>query len=595
MNTETIISKTEHSLHADYEGGHWLLLQYLLTAQSQFSHIPASIITDLSSQLHISEADIHGVISFYSFLHTNPRGSYNIYVSDNITDRMQGNADVLQTLNETLAFDTEASISTTSCIGMSDQGPAILVNGQPIPSLDGNKTRTVCDLVNKRVPLDQWPDNFFEVNDNIHRRDLLLSTEFKNGKALHNLIEKDADTVLNELEQSGLRGRGGAGFNTASKWRFSRQAIADQHYVICNADEGEPGTFKDRVLLNSFAHSVFEGMTLCAGIINSTQGFLYLRAEYHHLLPKLQKVLQQRREQRLLGRNILGKKGFDFDIDIHLGAGAYICGEESALIESLEGKRGVPRNRPPFPVTNGYRDKPSVVNNVETFMAAARIAEHDAGWFRQSGTKESTGTKLISVSGDCSQPGVYEYPFGISIQQILQDCGATDTQVVQIAGAAGNLFTPQEFNRTISFEDIATAGSFMILNNTRDLLEMVKNFSEFFVHESCGFCTPCRVGTSLQRDLVTKLANGHATPYDLNELKNIGNLMKNSSHCGLGATAPNAVLDLINKLPELINRKLAHTEYEPAFDLDAALQEARDITGRDDEGAHIQSGPGADR
>ncbi|MGB5440403.1 MAG: NADH-ubiquinone oxidoreductase-F iron-sulfur binding region domain-containing protein, partial [Gammaproteobacteria bacterium] len=437
----------------------------------------------------------------------------------------------------------------------------------------------------------QWPAEFFQVEDNIRRRDLLLADETvvasPAGSALRALLESSEDAILDVIERSGLRGRGGAGFRTAMKWRFCKQAKGDNHYVVCNADEGEPGTFKDRVLLNSYADSVFEGMTLCAGVIGARHGYLYLRGEYRYLLEPLEHVLQQRRENGLLGQGILGKHGFDFDIEIHLGAGAYICGEESSLIESLEGKRGIPRNRPPFPVTHGYLNQPTVVNNVETFMAAAKIAALGADWFCSAGTAESTGTRLLSISGDCERPGIYEYPFGVTIKQVLEDCGAKDTQAVQIAGAAGTTLPMVDSGRCISFEDVATGGSFMVFSSERKLLDMVQNFAHFFVHESCGFCTPCRVGGSLLKDLVDKLVNGHATQYDVEEMKQLGALMKNTSQCGLGTTAPNPVLDLLNRFPHLLEDRLAHSGYEPAFDLDAALQEARDITGRDDAGAHI--------
>ncbi len=437
----------------------------------------------------------------------------------------------------------------------------------------------------------QWPSEFFRVEDNIRRRDLLLSDETAaaaaDGSSLRALLETGSDALLDVIEKSGLRGRGGAGFRTGMKWRFCKQAEATSRYVVCNADEGEPGTFKDRVLLNSYADSVFEGMTLCAGVIGANRGYLYLRGEYRYLLEPLQAILQQRRENGLLGQHILGKDGFDFDIEIHLGAGAYICGEESSLIESLEGKRGIPRNRPPFPVTHGYRNQPTVVNNVETFMAAAKIAVLGADWFRQAGTPESTGTKLLSICGDCERPGVYEYPFGVTIKQVLEDCGAANTQAVQIAGAAGTTLPVTDSGRIIAFEDVSTGGSFMVFNHDRNLLDMVQNFAHFFVHESCGFCTPCRVGGSLLKDLVDKLVNGHATHYDVDEMKQIGSLMKRASHCGLGSTAPNPVLDLLNHFPQLVENRLADSGYEPAFDLDAALQEARDITGRDDAGAHI--------
>jgi [NiFe] hydrogenase diaphorase moiety large subunit len=470
---------------------------------------------------------------------------------------------------------------------MCDQGPAMLVNGWALTRLDENRIISIAELIESNTPIEQWPQDYFRIDDNIQRRDTLLSDDSSDGEALNALLKHGADATLEQIENSGLRGRGGAGFQTAMKWRFCKQAQADQRYVVCNADEGEPGTFKDRVLLNSYADRVFEGMTLCAGITGASKGFLYLRGEYRYLRAQLEKALQKRRKAGLLGNNILSEDGFDFDIEIHMGAGAYICGEESSLIESLEGKRGIPRIRPPFPVTHGYLNKPTVVNNVETFMAAALIAVHGAAWFRSVGTEASSGTKLLSICGDCSRPGIYEYPFGVSIQHILQDCGADDCQAVQVAGAAGTTVPPEEFGRLVAFEDIATGGSFMVFNQERNLIDMVQNFAHFFVHESCGFCTPCRVGGALLKDLVDKVQTGHAGQHDLEEMKNISMLMQSTSHCGLGTTAPNPVLDTLSKFPHIYETRLKHSSYEPAFDLDAALQEAREIAGRDDGEAHI--------
>ncbi|MGB5833546.1 MAG: NADH-ubiquinone oxidoreductase-F iron-sulfur binding region domain-containing protein, partial [Thiohalocapsa sp.] len=393
--------------------------------------------------------------------------------------------------------------------------------------------------------------------------------------------------LLAEIERAGLRGRGGAGFTTALKWRFCREADNPDKVIVCNADEGEPGTFKDRVLLTSYADLVIKGMTLCAGIVGARTGFLYLRGEYRYLVEHLESVLQRRREQGLLGRAIRGRSGFDFDIQIHLGAGAYICGEESALIESLEGKRGVTRKRPPFPVTEGYLDRPTVVNNVETFLAAARIAEHGGYWFRSEGTDQSAGSKILSVSGDCARPGVYEVPFGTSVAKVLADCGAERTQAVQVSGAAGATLAADEFDRVLAFEDLPTAGSFMVFDQRRDMLDMVRNFADFFVHESCGFCTPCRVGGKLLRDLVEKVAVGQGSRHDLQEMRQIADVMRRASHCGLGHTAPNHVLNTLDKFPDIYASRLASAAYSPAFDLDAALSEARALTGRDDAGAHL--------
>ena len=600
MTHDEIIKTIIASAGVSQDAARRHLLQYLCQIQQRLSYIPGDAITQLARLTQLPESEIHGVIEFYSFLHKQPRGQYDILLSDSITDHMLGSRKLLQQLCTRLGVepgvprsDGLVTVDTTSCTGLCDQGPALLVNGTAVSRLSDQRIEQICQLIETATETSQWPAEFFDIEDNILRRDLLLADETAaaspDGSALRALIENGSDALLDIIEQSGLRGRGGAGFRTGMKWRFCKQAEADSHYVVCNADEGEPGTFKDRVLLNSYANSVFEGMTLCAGIIGAQQGYLYLRGEYRYLLEPLQALLQQRRDNGLLGQDILGKDGFNFDIDIHLGAGAYICGEESSLIESLEGKRGIPRKRPPFPVTHGYLNKPTVVNNVETFMAAAKISALGADWFCHAGTPESTGTKLLSISGDCERPGIYEYPFGVTIKQVLEDCGAVDSQAVQIAGAAGTTLPVSDANRCIAFEDVATAGSFMVFNKERKLLDMVQNFARFFVHESCGFCTPCRVGSSLLKDLVEKLVNGHATQYDVAEMKQIGALMKRSSFCGLGTTAANPVLDLLNRFPQLVEEQLAHSGYEPAFDLDAALQDARDITGRDDAGAHIEA------
>lgn len=571
-----------------------LLLQYLCAVQSLYSYIPQRIVHLLADRLDIPPVKILGVVDFYAFLHREARGDFDILFSDSITDRMLGNRALIDTLCLKLGIelgkprnDERVTVDVASCTGICDQGPALLVNGRVVSKLDDARIHLIAELVESSTPVTEWPEYLFVVEDNIQRTDILLSNIIASGASLQALIKDGSSTFLEVLEHSGLRGRGGAGFSTATKWRLCRNAPADERYVVCNADEGEPGTFKDRVLLNSYADQVFEGMTLCGGAIGAEKGYLYLRGEYRYLLKDLEKILKNRRAANLLGQNILGEEGFNFDIDIHLGAGAYICGEESALLESLSGKRGIPRDRPPFPVTSGFRQQPTIVNNVETFLAAAKIAVQGAEWFSSVGTEKSSGTKLLSISGDCSRPGIYEYPFGVSIQQILDDCGAQDTQAVQVAGAAGTTIPPGEFNRKISFEDLSTAGSIMVFNQQRDLLEMVQNFSQFFCHESCGFCTPCRIGGTLMKNLVNKVVDGHATRYDLEEMKKIGLVMQHTAHCGLGVTAANPVLNTLDKFPDIYTKRLAHSGYEPAFDLDASLEISRQITGRDDDGAHI--------
>ncbi|HNR59805.1 MAG TPA: NAD(P)H-dependent oxidoreductase subunit E [Thauera sp.] len=571
------------------------LLQILIDVQEQAGWLPPDVISAIASALAVPRVRVESTASFYSFLHTQPAGEYRLLFSDNITDRMLGNTGLMSALCEQLwlepgrlSEDGLVRVDTTSCTGMCDQGPALLANGRAITRLTVDRINEMAHLVRSRVPIGDWPPEWFEVADNIQRRDVLLDHRLSPGEALAAALDRGAAGLLAEIERSSLRGRGGAGFGSDIKWRSCRDAWGDAHYVICNADEGEPGTFKDRVLLNSYFDLVVDGMCIAGLAIGSSKGFIYLRGEYRYLLDRLQARLAQRREQGLLGRNILGR-GFSFDIDIHLGAGAYICGEESALIESLEGKPGKPRIRPPFPVTNGYRGQPTTVNNVETLALAALIAVRGGEWFRAIGTPASTGTKLLSVSGDVARPGIYEFPFGVTVADVLQAAGARDTLAVTSAGAAGHCLDEHEFGRRIAFEDVATGGSIMVFDRSRDMLEVARNFAHFFAHESCGFCTPCRVGTAVVARLIDKLAAGRGSPYDLEEMAKMHVLMQGASHCGLGNTATIAVNDMLSRFRSVFESRLQSSEYEPAFDLDAALSRARQMTGRDDPGAHLGS------
>ena len=572
------------------------LLQILIQAQQIEGWLPATTLTHIAAALGLPRARVEGVAGFYSFLYTQPVGRYRVLFSDNITDRMLGNAELLDALCRKLwiepghvSEDGLVSVTTTSCTGLCDQGPAMLVNGRAIGQLSHRRINEIAELIRQQRALDLWPAEYFQIDDNIRRRDALLNLDMPPGAALQAAVARGRDGWLAEMQASNLRGRGGAGFATAVKWASAKAAPGEAKVIVCNADEGEPGTFKDRVLLNSFADLVFEGMSLAAWAVGAAQGFLYLRGEYRYLLPQLEAVLARRRAAGLLGQSILGQAGFDFDIAIHLGAGAYVCGEESALIESLEGKRGTPRIRPPFPVTRGYLQRPTVVNNVETLAKTCLIALGGGEAFAATGTAQSAGTKLLSISGDCAFPGIYEYPFGVPISRILEDCGASDTQAVQVGGAAGICLAGYEFHRRIAYEDVPTAGAFMIFDGTRDLFEVARAFVHFFAHESCGFCTPCRVGTALLKGFMDKLADGHGAQADLADIDWLDRLLKNASHCGLGSAAPNPVIDTLQKFRPAYERRLVSLDFEPAFDLDAALAEARQLTGRDDRGAHLQT------
>lgn len=610
--------ETVHQILQKYGRDPGELLQILVEVQHAFHFVPEAAVTQIAEHLRVTRAHVRGLVGFYSFLSDTFLGDYVIYLSDNITDRMLGNQDLAKYLCSRLGVklgkvrgDGRVSVQFTSCTGLCDQGPAALVNGMPVAHLTSERVDRLVELITARTPLSAWPPVFFEVQDNFRRSDVLFRRTFEPGAALKSAMlrggdetlkelqfeeavdpasgiawKRGADETLKELYRSDLRGRGGAGFKAAIKWETCRDTSAAERFIVCNADEGEPGTFKDRVLLSSYADMVFEGMTVSGYVVGAGRGVLYIRQEYWYLKEHLEGVLARRREAGLLGRNILGT-GYAFDIVLHWGAGAYICGMESAMIESIEGRRGKPRKRWPLPVVAGVDRRPTVVNNVETFAAAAMIALRGGAWFAGHGTMHSTGTKLFCVSGDCERPGIYEYPFGVTVREILRDCGGLDSKAVQVSGPSGTTITRPEFDRVLAYEDLATVGTFMVFGPERDMFEVVQNFTHFFKHESCGLCTPCRVGTSLLANLVDKVASGKGSPMDLEEVQKISQLMKTTAHCGLGQTAPNHLIDSLVKFRGDWDKRMMVTGFVPAFDLDASLDEARRLTGRDDAAAHL--------
>lgn len=594
------------------------VLQILIDVQHAWHHVPRAAVAVLAECLGVPPVRIQGLVGFYSFLTSEFQGEYVVHLSDNITDQMRGSHELAALLCEKLGLtlgetrrDGRVSVHRTSCTGMADQGPAALVNYRPLTRLDRNRIDLIADLITARVPLDEWPADFFRVESQIRRSDVIFRRPLEPGAAVRASLERGGKNLeaweedlaptdarkhqldrggtetLKEIYRSELRGRGGAGFKAAVKWQSVREAGRGEHYVLCNADEGEPGTFKDRVLLTDYADMVFEGMTVCGHVVGARRGIMYVRQEYWYLRDHLEGILKRRRAQGLLGRNILGS-ALDFDIDLHFGAGAYICGMETAMIKSIEGRRGVPRRRWPLPVHQGYLKSPTVVNNVETFACAAAISARGGAWFAGLGTEQSTGTKLFCLSGDCERPGVYEYPMGVSVREVLRDCGAADAKAIQVGGPAGTLIGEGEFDRALCFEDLAGVGTLMVFGKSRDLFDAVTNFALFFQHESCGLCTPCRVGTTLLADYVKKFEKGCGSPVDIAEVAHISKLMKTMAHCGLGQSASNHLTDSLKKFPEIWSRRMKTTDFVPAFDLDWALGEARSLTGRTDPGAYFQ-------
>ncbi|WP_084383124.1 NAD(P)H-dependent oxidoreductase subunit E [Hydrogenophaga flava] len=596
---DAVLARWQHDPHA--------LVQVLRETQAQTHWLPRELLGHIGRALGLTLAHVEGVASFYRFFHLRPVGRVRVLFSDNITDRMAGSDALMARLCERLGVapgqvDAQGrfSVDRCSCTGLCDQGPALLVNHhQVVTRLDAGRIDQLAELLLAGVPPKDWPAELFAVQDHIRRADVLLQGLPADAPSPPTVLARAPAELLAEVERSGLRGRGGAGFPTARKWRACAEADAPdgQRCVVCNADEGEPGTFKDRVLLSRHADELFDGMTVAARAIGAQTGLVYLRGEYRFLLPQLDAALQRRRADGLLGRNAGGVAGFDFDIAIHLGAGAYVCGEESALIESLEGKRGTPRIRPPFPVQRGYLGRPTVVNNVETLVAVAHIARRGGAWWAGLGTPGSTGTKIHSVSGDCERPGLYEYPLGTPLAQILADCGARNPQAVQVGGPSGSCVPVSGFDRAIAFEDLPSAGALMVFDQTRDLFEVARHFARFFAHESCGLCTPCRVGTELVVRRLDKLAHergaGRGSAFDIARLHELDALLHSGTHCGLGVSACNPLRDTLAHFGQAYAQRSTAAQFQPGIDLDAELSSARRVTGRTDTGAHLSTEHGA--
>jgi [NiFe] hydrogenase diaphorase moiety large subunit len=585
-------SVTIKKIASNYDNDRNRLMDIALNVQDRLGYISEDSMETLSKILGIPLVEVRDMVSFYSFLSREKDGKSTVRLCNAVVERMHGMEQVREAFEKTLdtrfgtvTTDSMISLKYTSCIGMSDQAPSALINGIPVTNISPEDVPRIVRDIKKgeRYTAEKLRSSHpsGQVHKNLMKEGSVIFSPMERGTAIRAAVNITPEEVISTITQSGLRGRGGAGFPTGMKWLFCRKAKGDSHYIICNGDEGEPGTFKDRVILTECPDLLFEGMTVAGYALGATQGFLYLRGEYAFLLGFLEQVLEGRRQLGLLGPNIVGKEGFEFDIRIQLGAGAYICGEESSLIESLEGKRGAPRHRPPFPVTSGYLGQPTSVNNVETLCCAARILEKGAEWFKVIGTKDSTGTKLLSVSGDCKHPGVYEVEFGTTIDAVLQMAGAVNAQAVQVGGPSGSCVAPIDFGRRISYEDIATGGSIIVFGPGRDLLSIVREFMEFFNEESCGWCTPCRAGTTIILKMIDKILQGKGSKKDIDELRSVANTIKKMSRCGLGQTAANPILTTLKNFRKLYSQKCASEEYIPPFDYQRAIAAGIEIAGRE--------------
>lgn len=567
------------------------LMDILMDIQEENGFISEEAVKTTADTLKISKADVIQTMSFYHFFNDKPAGKYKVYINDSAVANMKGKKEIEKAFEAAagckvgeVTADGQIGLFDTADMGMNDQEPAVLINNVPFTCVTPEKVNKLVEAMKAGKCVKEMVTEFgdgnnahelvkVEVKNNIQKEGAVIFNEYTSGTAVKKAIEVSPETVIEEVKTSYLRGRGGAGFPTGMKWDFTRKAQGDVKYIICNADEGEPGTFKDRVLLTEKADMLFEGMAVAGYAIGAEHGVLYLRQEYKYLQAFLEKVLEDLRTNNVLGKNIAGKDGFNFDIRIQFGMGAYVCGEETALIESVEGKRGEPRNKPPFPAQKGYLDKPTSVNNVETFCSVSRIMEKGGAWYNELGTKESAGTKVLSISGDVEKPGIYEIEWGMSVQEMLDMVGAKDTQAVQVAGPSGICVPAKDFGRKIAIEDLPTGGSMIVINNQRDVVkDLALNFMKFFEDESCGSCSPCRALNVLITQKLEKLVSGKGIKTDIEDLEKWGTIMESVTRCGLGQTAGNPVLTTIQNFRDKYEAMVKDVEYESEFNMEESVK-----------------------
>ena len=542
------------------------LMPALHAAQSYYGYLPEPVAARIGQVLGVPLADVFGVIDFYTMFYREPVGEMVVQVCCDPACALAGSDELLEAFRQfqkIASSDKSITVERAPCLGICEHAPGLLVGETAFAKASPADIPQILEG-NGAHPSGQVGGDVRILTSNCGKgRPTSLKSYLEAGGyiSLNKIRELSPQAIIETVKASGLVGRGGAAFPTGLKWESAAAAEGQPKYIVCNADESEPGTFKDRVLLEEDPHRLLEGMILAAYAIGAPKGYLYVRGEYPYAYNVLSQAIEEARQAGCLGENILGS-GFSFDIELRRGAGAYICGEETALFESIEGKRGLPRVKPPFPTTHGLFGKPTVINNVETFCNIPYIIEHGAEVYRELGTASSPGTKLFCVSGDVARPGVYEVPFGVSLRHLLSDLAGgvragRRLQAILIGGAAGAFATPDQLDLRLSFEDLRQAGLplgsgvIMVFDERRDLRDILLRLAHFFAHESCGKCYPCQMGTRRQYEILERIAAGKPLPGDTERLQDVGWTMTDSSLCGLGQTAATAVLSAVHLFPHL--------------------------------------------
>ena len=544
-----------------------LLLPTLHTVNDRVGFISRGAINYISQRLDIAPAEIYGVATFYALFDTNERPARQVHVCVDLACRAASGC-----TEETLPEGAIAS----PCLGTCERAPSVLVietgvtvrqevlapaTKPQIAELVAGKSAPTEQEISQAAP--QTPDKSLVLLSRIGNTNPLSIDDYisSNGySALRKAFAIGAEQVIAEVTASGLVGRGGAAFPTGRKWAAVASQPVKTRYLICNADESEPGTFKDRVLLEGDPFALVEAMTIAAFATGSQHGYIYLRGEYPRALKNLTNAIELARNKKYLGDNILDS-GFNFDITIFRGAGAYICGEETAIFNSIEGFRGEPRNKPPFPVEVGLFGKPTVVNNVETLFNVLPIINNTGEKYASWGSTGSKGKKLFCISGAVNKPGVYEVTFGVTLRELINLAGGLKSgstmQAVLLGGAAGGFVGPEDLDLELTLEAARAAGTtlgsgvVMVLDQTVDMFDQLQRIAAFFRDESCGQCVPCRVGTVRQQEALARLVNSNGTDsaaLDLQLLRDLGQVMRDASICGLGQTAHNAIDSALTRL-----------------------------------------------
>ena len=548
--------------------GKGALLPTLIEAQEAYGYLSEPLVVAIGEALKVPMAEIHGVIEFYTMLYREPIGKEVIRVCTSPVCAQSGGVELLEALcrnfrvrpGETTA-DGQYTVEEVPCLCLCDHAPAALVGETPVGLVDPLKPMEIVRGP-KEAPLGfiggepRWLTPRCGINKPEDLDAFVKSGGFSGLRRA--LKEMNPADVIGEVKNSGLVGRGGAAFPTGLKLEFTSKAESQVRYIVCNGDESEPGTFKDRILMEGDPYFILEGMTIAAYAIGAQKGYIYIRGEYPRAQKIVQKAITEARAGGYLGENILGGD-FSFDVELRIGAGAYICGEETALFESIEGKQGFPRLKPPYPTTHGLFGQPTAINNVETICAIAWIIANGSDAYRSQGTKDSPGTKLFCLSGDVVTPGVFEVPYGTHLGELINLAGGFvgEPQAFLLGGAAGTFAGPDELDLEMSFEGLKSAGHslgsgvVMVFNQDRDLRQTFHQLAIFFAHESCGKCFPCRLGTKRQLEIVERVKDGKADAGDIAALKDIQFAMTNASLCGLGMTAGSAIRTALEKWPDL--------------------------------------------